>query len=204
MSTRPAAVMDLSKIDFAALARRFQEAKRKNLELEALKTAIRALLERLIRLNRTRVDFQEKFEELIEAYNTGSQNIEELFRALLELSRSLTQEQTRHVRENLTEEELTILDILTRPGPELTPAEREEVKRVARHLLERLKTILTFNWRQTTQARARVRMEIEDALDTGLPRAYAPEIYRAKCGAVFEHLYENYQGDGVSVFAAAG
>ena len=49
-----------------------------------------------------------------------------------------------------------------------------------------------------------LRMEIEDALDTGLPRAYAPEVCRVKCGAVFDHLYENYPGDGVSVFAAAG
>jgi len=55
-----------------------------------------------------------------------------------------------------------------------------------------LKTLLTFNWRQTFQARARVRLAIEETLDTGLPRAYSSELYQQKCGGVFEHFYENY------------
>lgn len=53
----------------------------------------------------------EKFEALIEAYNAGSRNIEELFEELLRLSRNLSEEQQRHVRENMTEEELVVFDI---------------------------------------------------------------------------------------------
>jgi type I restriction enzyme R subunit len=200
MSTNASPLMDLSRIDFQALAGRFKEAKRKNIELETLKAAVRAMLERLIRLNRTRIDFQERFEELIDAYNAGTKNIEELFNELLALSRALTEEQTRHVRENLTEEELTIFDILTRPGPELSGQERDEVKRVANMLLDRLKALLTFNWRQTFQSRARVRLAIEETLDTGLPRAYTPEVYQQKCGTVFEHIYENYQDTNSRAF----
>jgi type I restriction enzyme, R subunit len=82
-----------------------------------------------VRLNRTRVDFVAKLEELIESYNQGSRNIEELFQELLALSKTLTKEQQRHVRENLTEEELTVFDILTRPGPDLSPEERAEIKK---------------------------------------------------------------------------
>ncbi len=78
--------------------------------------------------------------------------------------------------------------------------ERDEVKRVANMLLTRLKRLLTFNWRQTFQARARVRLAIEETLDTGLPRAYSPELYQQKCGTVFEHIYENYQDAGSRVF----
>ena len=33
---------------------------------------------------------------------------------------------------------------------------------------------------------------IEDVLDTGLPRIYTPELYRQKCSALFEHVYESY------------
>jgi type I restriction enzyme R subunit len=91
-----------------------------------------------VRLNRTRTDFAEKFEALIESYNSGSRNIEQLFEELLKLSNSLDDEQERHVRENLTEEELVIFDILTRPAPELSAAERDEVKKVAKDLLARL------------------------------------------------------------------
>ena len=83
----------------------------------------------MIRVNRTRTDYLEKFEALIESYNAGSRNIDELFRELLALSQSLSDEEQRHVREQLTEEELTVFDLLTRPGPDLTRDEREEVKR---------------------------------------------------------------------------
>src|SRR5262245_50847533 len=71
--------LDLSKINFEALASRFQASTHKNTDLEVLKAAIRAHLEKLIRLNPTRADFAEKFEALIESYNVGSRSIEELF-----------------------------------------------------------------------------------------------------------------------------
>jgi type I restriction enzyme R subunit len=197
---RGSGYFDLSKIDFEALRRKFDKNKPANTDLEHLKAAVRAQLERMVRLNRTRADYLEKFQELIESYNAGSRNIEEIFRELLDLSSVLTKEQTRHVRENLTEEELTIFDILTRPGPKLTTQEQEEVKKVARQLLDRLKELLVIGWRQRVGSRARVRLAIEDALDEGLPRAYSKELYATKCTAVFEHVYESYQGEGKSVY----
>jgi type I restriction enzyme R subunit len=192
MPAKPAPAMDLSKIDFEALRVRFKETKHKNTDLEILKAAIRAQLEKLIRLNKTRADFAQKFEELIESYNNGSRNIEDLFEELLKFSRNLSDEETRHVRENLSEDELTVFDLLTRPGPELNSGERNEVKKVARQLLERLKTVLVFNWRQKAQARAQVRLAIEDALDDGLPPVYSPELFQKKCGTLFEHVFERY------------
>jgi type I restriction enzyme R subunit len=195
---------DLSKIDFEALRKKFDKNKPSNTDLERLKAAVRAQLERMVRLNRTRADYLEKFQELIESYNAGSRNIEDIFKELLDLSKILTEEQTRHVRENLSEEELTIFDILTRPGPDLTAHEQEEVKKVARQLLERLKELLVIGWRQRVGSRARVRLAIEDALDEGLPRAYSKELYATKCTAVFEHVYESYQGEGKSVYSVSG
>ena len=164
MPGKPAAVIDLSKIDFEALSKRFKQSTHKNTDLEVLKAAIRAQLEKLIRLNKTRADFAEKFEELIESYNSGSRNIEELFEELLKLSRSLSDEQRRHVRENLSEEELAIFDILTRPAPDLSADERAEVKKVARDLLARLKQLIVINWRQKAMARSQVQLTIEDVL----------------------------------------
>ncbi|MHB1620639.1 MAG: type I restriction endonuclease subunit R [Sulfuricella sp.] len=193
--------IDLSKINFAALRKRFEDKKPSNTDVERLKAAVRAQLERMVRLNPTRADYLEKFQALIESYNSGSRNIEEIFKELLALSTVLTEEQTRHVRENLSEEELTILDILTRPAPELSTEEREEVKKVAHHLLEKLRKLLVLDWRQKVSTRARVKIEIENALDEGLPRTYSKEIYEAKCSAVFEHVYQSYQGEGRSVYA---
>jgi type I restriction enzyme, R subunit len=192
---------DLSKIDFEALKKKFDKKKPTNTDLEHLKAAVKAQLERMVLLNRTRADYLERFQEMIDGYNAGSRNIEEIFKELLALSNILTEEQTRHVREHLTDEELTIFDILTRPGPGLTTEEREEVKKVARQLLERLKALLVLGWRQKVSSRARVRLAIEDALDEGLPRAYSKEIYETKCVAVFDHVYESYQGEGKSVYS---
>jgi type I restriction enzyme R subunit len=184
--------IDLSRIDFKALAARFKASTTKNLDLERLKAAIRARLDRLISLNETRVDFREKFEALIEAYNLGSSQIEQLFLELLKLSTALTEEEARHVREQLSEEELVVFDLLTRPGPDLSTNERDEVKKVARQLLTRVRGILTMDWQKTAQSRARVRDAIEEALDEGLPRAYTPDVFKSKAGVVFQHVYERY------------
>jgi type I restriction enzyme R subunit len=186
------ALIDISAIDFEALAKRFKKSNCKNLELEQLKAAIRAQLEKLIRLNKTRADYLTKFEELIESYNSGSRNIEDLFQQLLALTRALSDEQERHVRENLSEDELTVFDLLTRPGPELSAEERDQVKKVAKLLLERLNALLVLDWRRQNMSRAKVRLAIEDVLDDGLPRAYSPVAYQEKCAALFEHVFERF------------
>jgi type I restriction enzyme, R subunit len=202
MPAGPAHLLDLSKIDFVALGKRFKEAKHKNTELEVLKGAIRAQLERMIRLNKSRMDFADKFHELIESYNSGSRSIEQLFEELLKLSRGLSEEQQRHVRENMTEEELVIFDILMRPAPELSTEERAEVKKVARLLLTRLKDLLVLNWRQKSSARSQLRLAIEDVLDSGLPRAFDKPLYQQKCTAVFEHVFESYPERNLGAYAS--
>ena len=66
------------------------------------------------------------------------------------------------------------------------------MKKVAHQLLEKLHGLLVLGWRQKISTRARVKIEIENALDEGLPRAYSKDVYEAKCSAVFEHVYESY------------
>ena len=195
--------IDLSKIDFEALAKRFEKKRPTSSDLERLKSAVKAQLEQMVRLNRTRADYLEKFQALIDAYNNGSRNIDEIFGDLVVLTKALTEEQGRHVRERLSEEELTVFDILTRPGPNLTAEEREEVKKVARQLLGRLNALLALDWRKRSAARAQIRLAIEDVLDEGLPGPYTKELYKTKCDALFEHVYESYLGDGKSVYSEA-
>jgi type I restriction enzyme R subunit len=195
--------IDLSKINFEALADRFAKSKEKNAELEALRAAIRVTLGKMITLNRTRIDFAERFEVLIREYNEGSAAIDEVYRELLALSRSLSQEQERHVRENLSEEELVILDILTKPAPELSADEREQVKKAARILLEKIKGVLVLDWRQKEQARSKLRIVIEKTLDDELPTVYSKEMFAIKCSALFEHVYESYRGLNENIYQGA-
>ena len=57
-------------------------------------------------------------------------------------------------------------------------------------------------WRQKAQARAQVRIAIEDTLDEGLPRAYTLDVFQQKCGMVFAHVFEIF-GDTGEVEATA-
>jgi type I restriction enzyme, R subunit len=202
MPSTLAPVIDLSKIDFQTLRKRFKESKHKNTDLEVLKAAVRAQIQKLVRLNETRADFQLKFEELIESYNAGSRNIEDLFNELVALSRTLSEEEQRHVREQMTEEELVVFDILTRPAPDLSAEERTELKKVAKLLLERLKALLVLDWRKRQSARARVEDAIKNLLDSGLPRAYSTDLYQQKCSAIFQHFYESYLEKDVNVYVS--
>ena len=161
--------IDLSRIDFKALAARFKALDDEEPRSERLKAAIRAQLDRIIAANETRVDFREKFEALIDAYNAGSLQIRAALPELLELSRHAHRRRGTPRPRAAPEEELVVFDLLTRPGPDLSTEERDEVKKVARQLLAQLKAILTLDWQKTAQARARVRDAIEETLDDGLP-----------------------------------
>ncbi len=194
--------VDLSRVDFAALKAKFEKSANKQTELEVLKAAIRAQLERMVEMNATRIDFLERFEALIEAYNTGSATIGQLFGQLVELTEEMSAEQQRHVRENLTEEELVIFDILTRPAPELSEAEKTEVKKVAREMLARIRALLVIDWRTRRQSMASVRAGIDETLD-GLPAKYDAELYNAKCAGIFDHLYQKYGDPSLTVYRNA-
>jgi type I restriction enzyme R subunit len=79
--------------------------------------------------------------------------------------------------------------------------EEEAVKKAARELLMKLKDLLSLDWRERNESRARVKLAIEDLLDTGLPRAYTPDLYKEKCDRVFAHVYAAYAQRGVSVYS---
>lgn len=131
------------------------------------------------------MDFVEKLQKMIDAYNAGSMNIEAIFEELKRLAQQLTEEEKRAVGEGLDEEQLALLDILTKPEPKLTKKQQAEVKKVVRELLETLKREkLVLDWRSKQQSRAAVRQWIEVALDK-LPDVYDERLYEAKCDLTY-------------------
>ncbi len=97
------------------------------------------------------------------------------------LARSLDEEARRAAGEALSEEELAVFDLLTRPAIAMSEADRARVKATAKALLVALKKEkLVLDWRKRQQARAEVRVTIEKVLDEGLPRAYTPEYSRKR------------------------
>lgn len=194
--------LDLSEIDFATLAEKFARGK-KNTAAQQLRGALERKVAELVRLNPTRVDYAQRLKEMIDAYNAGSANIEEFFAQLKLLAEQLTEEEQRAVAESLSEEELAVFDLLTKPDPELTQAQEAEVKKVVRELLAKLRSeLLVLDWKKRQQTRAAVQVAIEQELDS-LPDVYDRDTYKRKCSRVFEHVFEAYQGDGKSIYGQA-
>ncbi len=196
-------LIDLSGIDFEALAEKFKAGRKRTLN-EKLKGNVAQKLMSMVRLNRTRMDYLEQFQAMIDAYNAGSLNAEEFFKQLMAFAQSLNEEEKRGVSEQLDEEELALFDLLTKPPIAMSKADRGKVKSTARDLLATLKAgKLVLDWRKRQQARAEVRVTIETILDQGLPRAYTPELFEQKSTAVFQHVYDAYYGAGRSIYAVA-
>jgi type I restriction enzyme R subunit len=198
--SQPAPLIDLSKIDFDKLAKEFK-TQRKRTEAEKLQAQIARKLEELLQENRSRVDFLEKFQKMIDEYNEGSKNIEQFFSALVDFAQSLTEEEKRGVAEGLTEEELAIFDILTKPEPKLSDKEKTEVKKVAKALLETLKREkLVLDWREKQQARAAVRKTIARTFDSALPSIYSDGLREQKADLAYCHVFDSYFGAGRSIY----
>ncbi len=197
--SEPDPLIDLTQIDFEALAATF--AGRKRAETDRLAALLRQRAGSAATRNPTRYELVERIEELIAEYNAGSVNIDEYLRRLVELSRALTGEEQRTVTEGLTEQELAVFDLLTQPQPELTADERELVKTGAKHLLSLLHDKLVLDWRRRAATTADARLTIADVLDHDLPAdPYPRDVFEAKVRAVFDHVSTAYGDDGSSVY----
>ncbi len=192
--------IDLSQIDFEQLSERFN-MQHKRLEAEKLRGAINSKLTAMIRLNRSRMDYQEKFEQMIAEYNAGTIGIADYFEGLFDFVNDLNEEDQRASTEDLSEEELAVFDLLTQRELHLTAPQRDEVKDAVREMLETLKREnLGLDWRKHTQTRAQVRLAVENILDKGLPQPYTLELFNQKSEVVYQHIYDSYYGEGKSVY----
>ena len=132
------ALFDLAAVDWDNVQEAFQKG-RPRTAAQRLRSLLSAKLAALVRLNPARVDLVERFEKLVADYNAGSVNTEAFFQQLMEFKQTLSDEEARAVREEMTEEQLAVFDLIMRPAPELTDAEKDQVKRVAEELLATLK-----------------------------------------------------------------
>ena len=195
-------IVDLSKVDFDKLKGIFNRG-RKNTVTESLLNAIESRLRQMVELNRTRIDYMEKFQKMIDEYNRGADDKDAFFENLMKFIKELNDEEKRGMKEGLSDEELAIFDLLTRPEIKLNPKELDKVKDVSRDLLKRLKgERLVLDWRKRMQSRALVKLCIVETLDQ-LPRAYTKELYQQKCEVVYHHVFESYYGAGQSIYAQA-
>jgi type I restriction enzyme R subunit len=189
--------IDLNTIDFEALAGKL--AGRKRSATQRLTKRLGEQLEASARRNPGRLDLIARLRDLIAAYNTGSLNVDEMLKRLQALSRDLSEDEARTVREGLSEAELAVFDLLTKPDPVLTDEERAQVRQIARTLHERITDRLVLDWRRKAETREATRVLVRDVLDE-LPDAYDAETWQRKTDAVFNHIFASYYDDGHSVY----
>ena len=192
-------LINLSKFDFEKLRKIFIKT-RKNTQTAILKNAIRLKVSAMIALNKERINFAEKLQELINEYNSDAINVEKFFEELVNFAEELGEEESRAISENLSEEELALFDLLKQP--KLSEKEMDKVKVASKKLLVTLKAgKLVLDWRKRQQTRAMVLLTIQKILDEYLPKVYKAQIFQDKCAKVYEHIYENYYGQGRSIYS---
>jgi len=199
--------VDLSTLDFDKLKAAFAKTPRKNTLTYNLQQAIEKKLQQMLKENPLRLEFYERYKEIIADYNAGKtlENTVKAFENLNDFIKDLTVEEQRAVRENLEDQEaLAIFDLL-REGKELEGKELKQVKKVARETLDKLKTekLKIERWRESRQITAQVKGVIYDNL-LWLPEdAYTDEDVSLKTISVYQHIYSNYYGGGKSVYQQA-
>jgi len=196
--------VDLSTLDFDKLRAAFAKSKQKNAVVFDLQAAIQKKLEQMVQQNPIRLEFYEKYKQIIEEYNKGKdiQAVQKAFDDLNDFMKNdLTPEAERAMREGLNEETLAIFDLLKKP--ELTKDEEAKVKEVAKQTLAALKAekLKIDRWRESIQVTAQVKTMIDYNLQWLPPESYPDEELDIKSLLVYQHIYANYQGAGMSRYS---
>lgn len=204
LEDREEVYVDLGSLDFDKLKAAFAKVPRKNELVYDLQQAIDNKLQQMLKENPMRLEFYNRYKEIIDEYNKGKdlEDTVAAFNNLTDYLKDLTIEDSRAVRENLeNEEELAIFDLL-KQGKELTSKEIKAVKKVAHDMLIKLKAekLKIDRWRESSQISAQVKRLIYDNLLYLPQEAYSDEEVDVKSASIYQHIYTNYPGGGRSIY----
>lgn len=185
--------IDLSKLDFTLLRAKFPEKKHKNIQFADLRELLEVKLNQMIAQNKTRGSFLVKFQKIIDDYNTGSISIEEAYEKLLKQAEALSEEQQRAAKNEMTEEEQELFDLLKKD--KLTKKEEKSVKLAVHTLLKRLydadNRILIQEWWKEKATQEKVKREIQIVLSKHLPEpVYDRILFTQKVDVTYQHFFE--------------
>lgn len=191
---------DLSKIDFQALRKFFDDSDTKNIEAEKLSSELEEKIKEMVRKNKLRKAFLDRLNRLLHEYNSGSHDLESFFDQLVALAKDLSEEDSRAIAENLSEEELAIFDLLKKEN--LNPDEVEQVKSVAKELVTKLRMEkLALDWKKKEETRADVKVTIRALLYDNLPEpTYTEDDCEDRTQKVYLHVYDSYVDGRISVY----
>lgn len=186
---------DISRIDFDLLAAEFAKVKRKNLMIKDLEDLLQDRLAKMMSVNPTRVDYYVRYMGIIETYNSEQDRstIEKTFMELMDLAKSMSEEEQRYVREGFSsDEELSIYDLLF--SDNLSKDDITKIKKMSIDLLQKIKARIAEmdHWTDKQETRAAVDILIRDILFEEIPDSMFDHLdaYRR---AIYEHVYTHYK-----------
>lgn len=186
---------DISRIDFDLLAAEFAKVKRKNLMIKDLNDLVQERLSKMVSVNPSRVDYYVRYMGIIETYNAEQDRstIEKTFMELMNLAKSMSEEEQRYAREGFSsDEELSIYDLLF--SENLSKADIDKIKNLSKDLLWKIKERIASmdHWKDKQETRAAVDILIRNVLYEEIPDSMFDrlEAYRK---AIYEHIYTHYK-----------
>ena len=187
---------DISRIDFDRLRKEFERVKNKNLLFKDLQQLVEERLERMLMQNPLRINYYERYQEIVEEYNKENKKdeIAVVFENLMKLVDSLDDEQKRYVREGFdSDEELTIFDLLCK-GKTLSKEEIKKVKKLSQDMLKTVKEQIheLDHWRDKEETQSIVSVMIRDILWANLPECYDDNSIANYRQNIYEHIYNTY------------
>ncbi|HTO37594.1 MAG TPA: type I restriction endonuclease subunit R [Brumimicrobium sp.] len=184
--------LNLASIDIEKLKKEFPEKKHKNIEIADLKAFISHKLELMLEQNTTRASFLERFQAIIDKYNSGGSMTEDYYKDLVDFVDKMKEEDERHIELGLTEEEMELFDLIRKD--KLTKQQEQDVKNAAKHLLKRLREekpkVLVQDWFRDSETKERVKNAIELVLDHDLPaEPYGRKEFAEVSNKIYDHVY---------------
>ena len=185
--------IDLSKLNFELLRSEFETKSYKNIEFTDLRELLEIKLKQMMAQNKTRGSFLQNFQKIIDDYNSGSISIEEAYEELIKQAKEMSEEQERAAKNEMTEEELELFDLLKKE--KLTKEEEKAVRLAAKSLLAKLydanNKILIQEWHKEKATQEKVKREIQLLLGDLLPvTSYDRLVFSQKVDLTFQHFYE--------------
>lgn len=189
---KPMRTLNLSEINTDEIRSTISNSPYKNIEIQEVRSFIVDKLEKLIKENKTRISFAERYKAIIDNYNAGNSSNENYYEDLIDFMDDMKAEDERHIREGLTEKELELYDLLKKD--KLTKQEEQAVKLSAKMLYKAVTNadsgIRIIDWYKDEQPRQRIKAKIDEVLDTYLPDSYGRDIFLIKSNVVFNHIVE--------------
>jgi type I restriction enzyme R subunit len=192
LGIRKGKIWSLSKIDFEKLKADFKAVEYKDNEIADLRAFIQHKLDQMLQQNRTRSDFAQWLQQIIDTYNSGGSTTENYFDDLMKFTQDMKGEDERHIREGLTEDELELFDLLKKD--KMTKDETQKVKLAAKSLLRRLleehPKVLVQDWYKDSQSKRVVRSTVERVLNDNQPDSFDRVLFKEKCDNVFDMMLD--------------